>query len=476
MDAEITLTFRVRPEVRSWLASIGEAGAGEAIARVVDAAAHAFLGMRTEAGAPASVSGASADAQDAHAHADADAPQATTASGEEAPASWSSSVDVHHMADDDNGVRPPGSIGTNAEPSTSSRRLPVPGYAGMYEVSEDGIVYSVKNGHAMIPAYSTGRPVVNLTRDGAKKARFVGRIVCEAFHGPAPSAQHVVMHAEGSARSPRASAVSWATRAEVRSGVIQKPKVSAISEEDARTRHGCRADWRPIPGHSAYSISSDGWVLSQLKTCSLGYLNHEGYRKTMINYRTFSVHRLVCLAFHGPPVNQEARFVNHMNGNKSDNRAENLEWVTPSENSLHAYRTGLVPVRARPPSLPAEPGVQRVPVVGYEGVYEVSDDGRVFSVKTGRVLSTRPTCNGAPQVALLRNGKNKTVLVARLVCEAFRGLPPSPEHMVLRVDGNPENVRLDNLKWGTKADVAYRKRKAAACVDGSGADGPLQTA
>lgn len=53
------------------------------------------------------------------------------------------------------------------------------------------------------------------------------------------------------------------------------------------------------------------------------------------------VHRIVALAFCPNPMN--APDVNHKNGNKMDNRAENLEWVTRSQNTQHAYATGLIP-------------------------------------------------------------------------------------------------------------------------------------
>lgn len=108
---------------------------------------------------------------------------------------------------------------------------------------------------------------------------------------------------------------------------------------------------------------------------------------------------------------------------------------------------------------------QWLPVVGYEGLYEVSDLGRVRSVdrvvmrrggipvrRKGQVMTfTARAHHGDLKVTLSRGGKGKTWLVHRLVLTAFRGpCPPSLE--CLHGNGNSADNRLVNLRWGTRSE------------------------
>lgn len=84
-------------------------------------------------------------------------------------------------------------------------------------------------------------------------------------------------------------------------------------------------------------MSSYGRCCSSLGIISAGYRLPNGYRIVRICEQNWLVHRVVMLAFKGPPPNEQAWQVHHKDGDGANNRLDNLEYVTPSQNILHSY-------------------------------------------------------------------------------------------------------------------------------------------
>lgn len=99
-------------------------------------------------------------------------------------------------------------------------------------------------------------------------------------------------------------------------------------------------------------------------------------------------------------------------------------------------------------------------VPGHEGVYEVSDRGRVRSIGAvsnwsrwkhydGSLLKEATKTNGYKQVSLQVGGKPKAYLVHRLVLRAFAGDPPHKTLQACHQNGDKSDNRLCNLRWDT---------------------------
>jgi len=115
---------------------------------------------------------------------------------------------------------------------------------------------------------------------------------------------------------------------------------------------GEKEEWRPVVGFEGwYEVSNLGNIKRVKAACGarpgkvlktprnkLGY--PQVFFSVLNHYSGHSVHRLVAAAFIGsPPVGKP--FVNHIDGNKANNKAANLEYVSHAENTAHSIRLGL---------------------------------------------------------------------------------------------------------------------------------------
>ena len=157
------------------------------------------------------------------------------------------------------------------------------------------------------------------------------------------------------------------------------------------------ANWKTIPGYENYDVSDEGNVRNrrtgQVLTPSE---SRGGYLKVNLRSegvaRSAKIHRLVAENFIAN--DRDRTVVNHIDGNKSNNRVDNLEWCTSSENNRHAFLNHLS-------YRPDNSGVPKRRVVIIETGREfdsVSDCARFLEVASSNVSAClsgrRNTCRG----------------------------------------------------------------------------------
>lgn len=109
--------------------------------------------------------------------------------------------------------------------------------------------------------------------------------------------------------------------------------------------------WKEIPNcNGKYLISTNGRVKTLSKYSNIGQYSimKPRIRNEYLcvglfidgKQRNFRINRLVAMTFIPNPLNKP--HVNHINGNKLDNRLDNLEWCTREENMQHAFANGLI--------------------------------------------------------------------------------------------------------------------------------------
>ena len=138
---------------------------------------------------------------------------------------------------------------------------------------------------------------------------------------------------------------------------ITKQTAATLWANDYKLQDKEGETWKPVIGYeSIYEVSNLGRVKSLerkvpcdenrfkiVKSKIMFYEESKGYLRVKLcrdnKSKKFFVHRLVLSSF-GKRI-EGKDFVNHINGIKTDNRFENLEWCTTSENLKHAYSIGL---------------------------------------------------------------------------------------------------------------------------------------
>jgi hypothetical protein len=191
-----------------------------------------------------------------------------------------------------------------------------------------------------------------------------------------------------------------------------------------------------IPGFSLYVISKDGKVLNKISGNFLsGSINPAGYH----NYRllgdngktlTWGLHRLLGFVFKNPGLDITDLVVNHLDGNKANNKLGNLEWTTHLGNLIHA---GINKLTNKCQSVMVRCAITGeikhfVSIVDCARFYNVSKDfinwrvkstpGKVFPEKKQYKLFSDPTPWFIPEnleLELLKNSTSKPIMMKNVI-------------------------------------------------------------
>ena len=154
-------------------------------------------------------------------------------------------------------------------------------------------------------------------------------------------------------------------------------------------------EWKPISGYEGfYEVSNLGNVrsvdryvrsgngnLRKIPSRPVAQVVTHGYKVVCLSrnnkQKCIRVHKIVCSEFNRAGAPDEV--VNHTDGDKMNNRADNLEWVTHQENVVHAVETGLFGERAKK-ATPEVVAAIRAEYIPYDRKHSTIALGRKYGI------------------------------------------------------------------------------------------------
>lgn len=234
-----------------------------------------------------------------------------------------------------------------------------------------------------------------------------------------------------------------------------------------------KLDYQPLKEDPDYLIYSDGRVKSLKKPgCHGGRYEEDKGRWVSgkidnVGYRTYCLaivneltgkkgkmvyaHRLVAEYFLPNP--NDLPVVHHKNGDKLDNRVENLEWTTFKENTDEYMKNATRDQKAPRYHCSDLPGEEWLPTKD-DPLYLVSNMGRVKSCKTNKILYL----DNSSKYQRVRLGNSKfRYYIHRLVYSTFTGDYDYDGYVIDHINNDPHDNRLCNLQKVTHSENNFKR-------------------
>jgi len=223
---------------------------------------------------------------------------------------------------------------------------------------------------------------------------------------------------------------------------------------------------------TTYRIYDDGRVMNEKTGRYYKGTIRNGYRWFDLRWKNKkyarSQHRLIAEAFIENPKNLE--YVHHIDGNRLNNKIENLQWVSPSENNLKINKK--LNFKDHTDYLDYDLSQEEWRTFR-NTVYMVSNLGRVKNAKTEKMLKGKITDAGYREFNLTFDNKSHSLRGHKLVWETWVG---TEQKIINHINGNKLDNRLSNLENITNQENVLKaiyetktfKFKRTACYDKEG--------